>query len=53
MAVPNTRYLSNSETRVMLAKEDGNCSYLNQLNARNLLVVSVSQIKEWQLLYSP
>jgi hypothetical protein len=36
----------------MLAYEDGNSAYLNQLDARNLLVVSVSQISEAQLLYS-
>jgi hypothetical protein len=38
---------------LMLAQEDGNCTYLNQLDARNLLVVSVSQISEEQLLYNP
>jgi hypothetical protein len=37
---------------LMLAEEDGDCTYLNQLYARNLLVVSVSQISELQLLYS-
>jgi hypothetical protein len=37
----------------MLSYEDENCTYLNQLDARNLLVVSVSQISEAQLLYSP
>jgi hypothetical protein len=37
----------------MLAYEDGNCTYLNQLDARNVLVVSVSQIGEEKLLYSP
>jgi hypothetical protein len=37
----------------MLAQEDGNCTYLNQRDARNLLVVSVSQISEKQLLYNP
>jgi hypothetical protein len=30
----------------MLAQEDGNCTYLNQFYARNLLVVSVSQKNE-------
>jgi hypothetical protein len=38
---------------LMLAEEDGNCTDLNQLDARNLLVVSVSQISEEQLLYGP
>jgi hypothetical protein len=38
---------------LMLAQWDGNCTYLNQLDARNLLAVSVSQISEEQLLYSP
>jgi hypothetical protein len=37
---------------LMLAYEDGNCTYLNQLDWRNLLVASVSQISEEQLLYS-
>jgi hypothetical protein len=37
----------------MLAKKDGNGTYLNQLDARNLPMVSVSQISEEQLLYSP
>jgi hypothetical protein len=38
---------------LMLAYEDGNCTYLNDIDARDLLVVSVSQISEEQLLYSP
>jgi hypothetical protein len=38
---------------LMLSQENGNCTYLNQIDARNLLVVSVSQISEEQLLYSP
>jgi hypothetical protein len=38
---------------LMLAQEDGDCTYLNQLDAGNLLVLSVSQISEEQLLYSP
>jgi hypothetical protein len=37
----------------MLAREDGNGTYLDQLDGRNLLVVSVSQISEAQLLNSP
>ncbi len=36
----------------MLAYEDGNCTYLNEIDARDLLVVSVSQISEEKLLYS-
>jgi hypothetical protein len=36
---------------LMLSKEVGNRTYLNQLDARNLLVVSVSQKSEEQLLY--
>jgi hypothetical protein len=35
---------SSSETRVLAI-----CTYLNQVDARNLLVVSVSQISEEQL----
>jgi hypothetical protein len=38
---------------LMLAKEDGNCTSLNQLDVRNLFVVSVSQMSEEQLLYNP
>jgi hypothetical protein len=39
---------------LMLAYEDENCTYLNQLiDVRNLLVVSVSQISEEQLLSTP
>jgi hypothetical protein len=38
---------------LMLASEDGNCTYLNQLDVRNLLVASVSQIIEEQLLHDP
>jgi hypothetical protein len=38
---------------LMLAQKDGNATYLNQLDAGNLLVVSVSQISEAQLLHSP
>jgi hypothetical protein len=38
---------------LMLAEKDGNGTYLNQLDARNLLVVSVSYISKEQLLYSP
>jgi hypothetical protein len=38
---------------LMLAQGDGNCTHLNQLDARNLLVVSVSRINEEQVLYSP
>jgi hypothetical protein len=38
---------------VMLAKDDGKCTYLNQRDARNLLVASVSQLSEEQVLYSP
>jgi hypothetical protein len=38
---------------LMLAKEGGNCTHLNQLDVRNLLVVSVSQISEAQLRNSP
>jgi hypothetical protein len=38
--------------KLMLAQEDVNCTYLNQLYARYLLVVSFSRISE-QLLYSP
>jgi hypothetical protein len=38
---------------LMLAYEDGNCIYLNQVDASNLLVASVSQTSEEQLLYSP
>ncbi len=37
----------------MLAEEDGKDTYLNQLDGRNLLVVSVSHMSEAQLLYSP
>ncbi len=37
----------------MLAYEDRNCTHMNQVDARNLLVVSVSQMSEEQLLYSP
>jgi hypothetical protein len=37
----------------MLAYEDGNCTYLNQLDVRNLTVVSISQISEEQLIYDP
>jgi hypothetical protein len=37
----------------MLALEDENCTYLNKLDARNLLVVSVSLISKEQLLYNP
>jgi hypothetical protein len=36
----------------MLEKEHGNCTYLNQLYVRNLLVVSVWQICD-QPLYIP
>jgi hypothetical protein len=52
MSVSNTKYLSSSETRVNAGKKDGNHTYLNYLDARNLLVVSVSQMSEAQLLYS-
>jgi hypothetical protein len=37
---------------LMLTYEDGNSSYLNQVDVRNLLVVSVSQISEEQRLYN-
>jgi hypothetical protein len=53
MAVSNTRCLSSSETRFNDGIKDENCTYLNPLDSRNLLVVSVSQISEEQLLYSP
>jgi hypothetical protein len=53
VTVASHRYLSSSETRLMLAKEDENSTYLNQLDARNLLVVSVSQMSEEQLLHDP
>jgi hypothetical protein len=38
---------------LMMAYESGNCTHLNQLDVRNLFVVSVSQICEEQLLYDP
>jgi hypothetical protein len=39
---------------LMLTQEDGNCTHLNQLDVRNLLVVSgVPQISEGQLLCAP
>jgi hypothetical protein len=55
MAVSNAKYLySSSETRVTAGIRGWKCrTYLNQLDARNLLVVSVSQITEAQLLHSP
>jgi hypothetical protein len=53
MAVSDPRYLSSSEQGLMSALEGGNGTYLNQRDARNLLVVSVSQISEDQFLYSP
>jgi hypothetical protein len=50
MAVSDTQFISSSETRV---NAGGNGTHLNQLDARNLLTVSVSQISQAQLLYSP
>jgi hypothetical protein len=50
---PTRDIFSALKQELMLAKEDGNCTYLNQLDGRNLLVVSVLQISEKQLLYSP
>jgi hypothetical protein len=38
---------------LMLAEEDGHCTYLNHVDVRSLFVVSVSQISEEQLLYEP
>ncbi len=54
MAVSNTKYLSSSETRVN-AGIKGWKGHLSEeiLDARNLLVVFVSQMSEAQLLYSP
>ncbi len=46
MAVSNTRYLSSSGTRVNAGIRGWNCTYLKQLHAKHLLVVSVSQISE-------
>ncbi len=37
----------------MLAWDDGKRIYLKQLDAKDLLVVSVSQVSEKQLLYNP
>jgi hypothetical protein len=53
MAVSNTRYLCSSEAEVNAGIRGWICTYLNQLDARNLWVVSVSQMSEQQLLYSP
>jgi hypothetical protein len=56
VTVSNRNHLSRSETRgLMLSWEDEICAYLNQMEVRNLLVVSVSvlQSSEEQLLYCP
>jgi hypothetical protein len=45
---------SSSETRDNNVDiKDGNCTYLNQFDARNLLVVSVLQLCEDRVLYIP
>ncbi len=56
MAVSNTRYLSGGETRVNTGKRGWELhlsEYILCQDRMLMLVVSVSQISEEQLLYSP
>ncbi len=41
---------TSSETMINAGIEDENCTYMNQLDVRNLLVLFVSQIRGEQLL---
>jgi hypothetical protein len=38
---------------LIMAIQDGNFGYLNQLDVKNLLVVSASQVSAEQLIYKP
>jgi hypothetical protein len=53
VTVPNQNYLSSSEIGVNAGIEDGDRTCLNQLDVRNLIVVSNSQIVEEHLFYVP
>jgi hypothetical protein len=53
VTVSNQNIFPAVKQGLMLTYHDGNCTCLSQLDVRNVLVLSVSQITEDQLLYHP